>query len=165
MTPLTEAEIRASFVNCTKGEAKRLAVPRDLADRRWAELDFFGWRDPGAPERAYLVAERGQGPFGVALRLPTGRAAGTRKVMCSVCLTTHPGDGVRLMTARRARRGSDGDSVGLHMCSDLGCPLYVRGVLRPAPGGRLAETLPLQEQLDRMTGRLGAFLDRVTADR
>ncbi len=46
MKPLTEQEIRAAFVNCTKGEAKRLSVPRDLADRPWDDLDYLGWRDP-----------------------------------------------------------------------------------------------------------------------
>ncbi|MFF2198578.1 FBP domain-containing protein, partial [Streptomyces sp. NPDC058157] len=46
MKPLTEQEIRAAFVNCTKGEAKRLTVPHDLADRPWEHLDYLGWRDP-----------------------------------------------------------------------------------------------------------------------
>ncbi|MEV0476177.1 FBP domain-containing protein, partial [Streptomyces prunicolor] len=52
MRPLTEREIRAAFVNCTKGEAKRLSIPRDLAERPWDDLDFLGWRDPQAPGRA-----------------------------------------------------------------------------------------------------------------
>jgi hypothetical protein len=38
--PLTEPEIRAAFVNCTEGEAKRLNVPRDLAEQPWDDLDF-----------------------------------------------------------------------------------------------------------------------------
>ncbi|WP_342782051.1 FBP domain-containing protein [Trebonia kvetii] len=44
-------------MNCTKGEAKRLNVPRDLAELPWEDLDFLGWRDQQSPERAYLVAE------------------------------------------------------------------------------------------------------------
>ncbi|NED82069.1 FBP domain-containing protein, partial [Streptomyces sp. SID11233] len=28
MKPLTDPEIRAAFVNCSKGEAKRLHIPR-----------------------------------------------------------------------------------------------------------------------------------------
>jgi len=44
--PLTEQEIRAAFVNCSKGEAKRLHVPRDLAAQPWDDLDFLGWRFP-----------------------------------------------------------------------------------------------------------------------
>jgi hypothetical protein len=34
MRPLTQQEIRTAFANCTMGEAKRLSVPRDLAERR-----------------------------------------------------------------------------------------------------------------------------------
>lgn len=41
-----------------QGEAKRLATPRDLDLRPWDDLDFLGWRDPGAPDRSYLVTER-----------------------------------------------------------------------------------------------------------
>jgi hypothetical protein len=67
--PLTEREIRAAFVNCSKGEAKRLNVPRDLATRPWDDLDFLGWRDPQAPERAYLVAQAG-GPGSDQIALP-----------------------------------------------------------------------------------------------
>ena len=64
MRPLTEQDIRSSFVNCSKGEAKRLAIPRDLTERPWDDLDFLGWRDPGAPDRSYLVTERPAGPSG-----------------------------------------------------------------------------------------------------
>lgn len=70
MEPLSEKEIRAAFVNCTKGEAKRLSVPRDLADRPWDDLDYLGWRDPQAPDRAYLVAELDGRPRALALRSP-----------------------------------------------------------------------------------------------
>ncbi|GDY71934.1 hypothetical protein SAV31267_014190 [Streptomyces avermitilis] len=49
MRALTEQDIRDSFVNCSKGEAKRLAIPRDLDERPWDDLDFLGWRDPGRP--------------------------------------------------------------------------------------------------------------------
>src|SRR3954449_13261623 len=72
MQALTERDIRASFVNCTKGEASRLPVPRDLATRPWDDLDFLGWPDPVSPQRAYLVAASGDGLVGVALRLGAG---------------------------------------------------------------------------------------------
>ena len=54
MRPLTEQDIRNSFVNCSKGEAKRMFVPHDLGERPWDDLDFLGWRDPGAPDRSCL---------------------------------------------------------------------------------------------------------------
>jgi treble-clef zinc-finger protein len=163
MRPVTEPEIRASFVNCTKGEAKRLAVPRDLAGSLWADLDFLGWRDPAAPDRAYLVAEAGtDGLVGVALRRATPKP-GARRGMCALCLTVHTGDGVALMTARKAGKdGQQGNSVGSYMCADLACSLYLRGRKDPGPGGRLNESLELADQIDRTAANLAGFLFRVT---
>jgi len=163
MRPLSEREIRASFVNCTKGETKRLALPRELADRPWEDLDFLGWRDPAAPARAYLVAESGGGLVGVALRRAASYAGQPRRSMCSLCLTTHTGDGVALMSARRAgRNGQQGNSVGAYMCTDLACSLYLRGKKETGPGGRLHESLTLEEQVGRTMANLTGFLDKVT---
>jgi hypothetical protein len=160
--PLTEQSIRASFVNCTKGEVKRLDMPSDLAARPWGDLDFLGWRDPAAPQRAYLVAEVGGRLVGVALRLAAPGAGQARRSMCSLCLTTHTGGGVSLMTARKAgRSGQQGNSVGVYICADLACSLYLRGKKRAGPGGRLPESLTLQEQIDRTTSHVAGFLDRV----
>ncbi|MFF9178363.1 FBP domain-containing protein [Streptomyces sp. NPDC014793] len=162
MRALSEQDIRASFVNCSKGEAKRLAVPRDLGERPWDDLDFLGWRDPGAPDRSYLVAEREDGLVGVALRYPAARRGLLHRSLCSVCLTTHPGGGVSLMTARKAGpAGREGNSVGVYMCTDLACSLYVRGKKVPESGGRFEESLTLEEQIARATGNLYAFLDRI----
>ncbi len=159
MVPLTEPAIRGSFVNCSKGEAQRLGVPRDLADRPWTDLDFFGWRDLSGAERAYLVAQSDQGLVGVMLRVarPTGYG---RRSMCSVCLTTHTGDGVALMTARKAGpTGRQGNSVGVYLCSDLACSLYLRG--RKQAGPRMHESLTLDEKIERTTASLAAFLRNV----
>ncbi|MGW5373288.1 FBP domain-containing protein [Streptomyces sp. NPDC004009] len=164
MRPLTEQDIRSSFINCSKGEAKRLAVPRDLGERPWDDVDFLGWRDPGAPDRSYLVAEREEGPVGVALRFPASRRGFLHRSLCSVCLTTHPGGGVSLMTARKAGpAGREGNSVGVYMCTDLACSLYVRGKKAPQSGGRFEESLSLEEQIARTTGNLNAFLDKIRA--
>ncbi|WP_026359914.1 FBP domain-containing protein [Amycolatopsis nigrescens] len=162
MRRVTERDIRASFVNCTKGEAKRLAVPKDLAARPWEDLDFLGWRDPGAPQRAYLVTESGDGFVGVALRLAAPYAGRARRSMCSLCLTTHPGGGVSLMTARKAGRdGQQGNSVGAYICTDLACSLYLRGKKKTGPGERLHESLTPAEQVERTTANLAGFLDKV----
>jgi len=160
MRPLTERAIRASFVNCSKGAAKRLAVPTDLADRPWPDLDFFGWRDPAARGRAYLVAESGDDLVGMTLRVatPTGVA---RKNLCTLCLTTHTGDDIALMTARKSGKdGQQGNSVGAYLCADLACSLYLRG--KKAGGKRIEESLTLDEQIDRTLGNLAAFLRKVT---
>ncbi|MEV7212311.1 FBP domain-containing protein [Kitasatospora cineracea] len=164
MRALTESEIRASFVNCSKGEAKRLPVPRGLAELRWPDLDFLGWRDLGAPDRAYLVAVLDDRPVGITLRSPNVKRSLTRTNVCSVCITAHAGSGVSLLTAPRAgAAGRDGNSVGTYLCADLACSLYVRGLRRTATTSRPDESLPLDEQIARTTANLTAFLRQVLA--
>jgi hypothetical protein len=164
MKPLTEQDLRASFVTCSKGEAKRLAVPRDLAERPWEHLDFLGWRDPGAPDRSYLVTERDGSTVGIAMRYPASQRGFLHRSMCSLCLTTHPGGGVSLMTARKAgTAGREGNSVGVYMCTDLACSLYVRGRKVPESGLRIEESLTVEQQIARMTGNLSAFVDKLYA--
>ncbi|MDP9843995.1 hypothetical protein J2853_003206 [Streptosporangium lutulentum] len=161
---MSEQEIRTSFVNCSRGEAKRLALPRDLAEQPWDDLDFLGWCDPGAPDRGYVVTERGGEVVGVALRVVTQQRGRLHRGMCSLCLTTHPGNGVSLMTARRAgQAGRDNNSVGVYMCTDLACSLYVRGKKIPDLGGRLEESLTVEQQIDRTVDKLSAFLDKILA--
>lgn len=162
MTPLTEQEIRTAFANCSKGEAKRLSVPHDLADRPWADLDFFGWRDPGAPERAYLVAVLDARPTALTLRC-SAATGGMRRSMCSMCLTNHTGGGVCLMVAPRAgKAGQQGNTIGTYMCSDLACSLYVRGKKHAGAGARLNESLALEEKIERTVANVVAFIAKVT---
>ncbi|MET9695640.1 FBP domain-containing protein [Streptomyces sp. NPDC006529] len=164
MKALTEKDIRGSFVNCSKGEAARIPLPRDLAARPWEDLDFLGWRDLSAPDRSYLVTGGTDGgrPVGVTLRFATVKRGALHRSMCGLCLTLHPGGGVSLMTARkRGKDGREGNSLGLYMCTDLACSLYVRGKKLPEAGGRFEETLTVEEQIERMTGNLTGFLDRL----
>lgn len=143
MKPLTEQEIRAAFVNCTKGEAKRLTVPRDLAEQCWDDLDGS--------------------PVGVQLRSSGVGSWQLRRSMCSVCVTTHTG-GVSLMVAPRSgKAGQQGNSVGVYMCSDLACSLYVRGKKDAGIGARLHESLTLEEKVQRTVANLAAFIAKVTA--
>ncbi|WP_405922888.1 FBP domain-containing protein [Streptomyces sp. NBC_00035] len=164
MKSLTEQDIRNSFINCSKGEAKRLPTPRDLAERPWGDLDFLGWRDPGAPDRSYLVTERAGDVVGVTLRFPSSRRGFLHRSMCSLCLTTHPGNGVSLMTARKTgAAGREGNSVGIYMCADLACSLYVRGKKSLESGSRFEESLTVEQQIARTVGNLSAFLEKLRA--
>ncbi|GLW75476.1 hypothetical protein Kpho02_77730 [Kitasatospora phosalacinea] len=165
MKALTEPVIRASFVNCTKGEASRLTLPRDLSELPWEDLDFLGWRDPGAPQRSYIVAEHGGELVGVALRLAQRTGPAGHGSMCSICLTTHLASGVSLMTARKARRGGGDEeyaSAGEYFCSDLACSRYVRGMKRAAASGiRMKESLTTEEKVARVQANLSTFLSKV----
>jgi hypothetical protein len=162
--PLTEQQIRASFVNCSKGEAGRIKMP-DLAAVPWPDLDFLGWTDPGAPQRALIVLP---GPTGVVLRRPDSRRTSmTRSSMCRVCHTGHTADGVTLFVAPLAgAAGRQGNTVGEYICTDLACSLYLRG--KRQPRGRLVrqeETLTLDERVDRAMTTLNGFVKRVTSGR
>ncbi|MBF6335884.1 FBP domain-containing protein [Nocardia abscessus] len=162
MEPVTERDIRSSFVNCSKGDAKRLPVPRDLAERPWADLDFLGWSDPSLPGRGYLIVPREDRLVGVALRYPTGGTG--RAQMCTICLTTHTGGGVSLMTAHKAgESGRRGNSVGTYMCTDLACSLYARNKKRPALGSRYREDLTPEEKIERVRENMTTFLAKLYA--
>lgn len=159
--PLTETEIRAAFVNCSKGEAKRLSVPHDLREQPWDDLDYLGWRDPQSPVRAYLVAELDGRTQAVALRCPSSTGQ-TRRTMCSMCLTS-PVSGVSLMVAPKAgAAGKQGNSVGTYVCSDLACSLYLRGLKDAGPGARLNESIAVEAKVERTVANLAAFLAKVT---
>ncbi|MEU6389533.1 FBP domain-containing protein [Streptomyces sp. NPDC046939] len=166
MEPLDEKQIRSSFVNCTKGEASRLRLPLDFADLPWPDLDFLGWVDPGAPLRAHLVRPGADGPLGITLRVPaTGRTSAAKTSLCQICLTGHASMGVSLLAAPLAGpRGRDGNTVGLYVCADLACSLYLRGKRRPRlRSGRYQESLPLEERIERALGNLDAFIAKVLA--
>jgi len=159
--PLTEKQVRASFVNASKGEVQRINLP-DLAVLDWDRLDLLGWVDPKAPLAAHLVVETDDGPVGVLLRRNPSGAGPRRARMCSLCTTTHAGQGVALMVARRAgKAGRDGNTVGLDICASLECSSYARGLL-PAPAMTTAhETLSVEERVARLRRNALAFVERV----
>lgn len=160
MRPVAESDLRSSFVNCSKGDAKRMFVPRDLAQRPWDDLDFLGWADSALPGRCYLAVPGEQQLIGVALRYETAVTGKTQ--MCTICMTTHTGGGVSLMTAHKAgESGRRGNSIGTYMCTDLACSLYARNKKRPALGSRYREDLSLDEKVGRVRGNMNAFVARL----
>jgi hypothetical protein len=129
---MTEQQIRRSFVNCSRGEAQGLTLPKGFADLEWASLDLLGWRDPRAPLRGYLVLDLVDGPVGIALRAAESRMSSGTTVMCLLCQTEQPGDAVSLFTARRTgEAGRNGNTVGTYICADLRCSDHVRTEIPP----------------------------------
>ena len=163
--PLSDKQIRSSFVNCTKGEEKRLRVPTDLDEQRWDALDFLGWVAPRAPMQSYLVAPRGgtgEELVGIQLRRNVGGTGPKRARLCSICLTHHSGPGVSLMVAPRAgSSGREGNSVGVDICADLRCSLYVRGLIPAPTSAQTRETLSVEDKVARLQVNLDTFLTRV----
>jgi hypothetical protein len=161
MRELAEAEIRGSFVNCSKGEARRLNLPANLPGVPWADLDFLGWRDPKAPERGYLVIELDRSLVGLALR-QTPTAAGLRAGLCAICVTQQAGSGLALLAAPRpGAAGRQGNTAGTYMCADLACSLYVRGKKAPTTERRMAETIGVPERVERARRNAERFVAKV----
>ena len=124
---LTEQQVRRSFVNCSQGEAKGLALPKEFGALDWAELDLLGWRDPKAPLRGYLVLEVEGAPVGIALRAAETRMSSRTAAMCLLCQAAQRGDAVSLFTAKRiGEAGRNGNTVGTYVCADLACSARAR---------------------------------------
>lgn len=158
--PISERAIRASFVNCSKGAAKRLRTPVDLASQPWEDLDFLGWADPVSADQSYLVVPREDELVGLVLR--RGRGGSRRAQTCSACLTTHVDGGVSLMGAARAgESGRRGSSVGTYLCSDLDCSLYARRRKTPRLGGNHRDDFDPDERVEHLRGAILAFVARV----
>lgn len=166
---LTADEIRASFVNCSKGVAQRLSLP-DLDAQPWDDLDLLGWVDPSGSGTSYLVTERpvhgsedDSEPIGFVLRASKGSGV-KRQSMCSLCLTVHSSSDVALMTAARpGAAGRAGNSRGNYLCADLGCSLYVRGLRQPARV-QPHETITREVKVMRLRSNLTEFVERLAQE-
>jgi hypothetical protein len=159
--PLTEPQVRRSFVNCSRGEARGLTLPRGFADLEWSGLDVRGWRDPKAPLRGYLVLDVADGPVGIAVRAADSRMSSGTAVMCLLCQTGQAGDAVSLFTARRTgEAGRNGNTVGTYICADLGCSDRVRTEIPPWLQLRDPAEV-VAERAAELRGRAEGFLDAV----
>jgi len=151
--PLTESEIRGAFVNATKGEVERMPLP-GLHEVIWDSREYLGWRDPGSPQRGYLVHWVDDRPVGVVLRASEVGLSHGIQAMCSLCRTPQPSDQVTLFSAPRAgQAGRDGNTVGTYICNDLACSHIIR-ILPPKQ--------PMQpEPADIVAARAVGLLERV----
>ncbi|MDT9595255.1 FBP domain-containing protein [Nocardioides zeae] len=160
MEPVTEPQVRASFINCSKGEAARIRVPRDLGTQPWDDLDLLGWRDPQSPGRAYLVAHHEGRLRGIVLRAPASTVGQAQRSMCSLCVTVRSGNVALQVAPRAGKAGKAGHTVGTYVCTDLSCSLQVRGKTA-SDGPRMHETLTVEQKVERLRGNLADFLRRV----
>lgn len=124
MDPLTEAQIRACFVNATKGDAQRAALP-DLDAVPWEDIDLLGWQDARKPQLHYVVLPVDGEAVGLLLR-GTGRPP-ERKNLCAWCEDVV--DGVRaasFVAPLAGPSGRRGNTKGTAVCADFRCSRNVR---------------------------------------
>lgn len=161
MTPMTEAEVRRSFVNCSRSEAAGLTLPKGFDALDWDELELLGWRDAKAPLRGYLVLEREGRPVGIAVRAADSRMSSRTAAMCLLCQTAQTGDAVSLFTARRTgAAGRNGDTVGTYICADLACAHRARTEIPPWLQDRDPAEVGTERVAD-LRDRVHGFLDAV----
>ncbi len=158
MRPMTEQDVRESFVNATADELRIVAMAHDFVLTDWDHLDFLAWRDPNTRGRGYFVVEVDGGPVGIVLRAAetTPRA---RSGLCNLCHTMQPADQVSLFTARKAGdAGRDGDTVGTYICADLSCHENVRLAAPLAPSEIRTS---VDRRIDGTRRRTETFVQRV----
>lgn len=156
MRELTSAEIRASFVNASQGEAERLPLP-GLHEVMWKDREYLGWRDLQAHQRGYLVFWKGDVAVGIVLRAADSALRSGIAAMCSLCHITQPGDQVTLFSAPRAgQAGRDGNTVGTYICADLACSHLIR-ILPPASDMQPSPADVLASRVEGLLTRVDAF--------
>lgn len=68
-----------------------------------------------------------------------------------------------MVAPKAGKAGQQGNSVGVYLCSDLSCSLYVRGKKDTGIGARIHEAITLEEKIQRTVRNLAAFVTNVTA--
>lgn len=125
MLPLSETDIRNSFVNASRKEISDLALPLDFDSIDWNRLDYFGWRDRKAPRRAYVLVRLDDVPVGVMLR--QAETVPRYRAQCSWCQDVNLSNEVVFYGAKRAgASGRKGDTVGTLICANFGCSVNAR---------------------------------------
>ena len=155
MKPLSESEIRSSFVNASRGEIERIPLP-GLHEVIWEEREYLGWRDQQSPQRGYLVHWVGDEPLGLVLRASEFSLRPGIAAMCSWCRITRRSDEISMFSAPRAgQSGRDGNTIGTYACDDLACSHMIR-ILPPPHDLQDTEHL-LATRIDGLVSRLQAF--------
>ncbi|MEV8215421.1 FBP domain-containing protein [Leifsonia sp. NPDC077715] len=158
MIPLTENQIRSSFVNASQRERKEATLP-DLAQLRFDDLDYLGWRDRKQPALGYVVAVVDGEPVGVLLRLADGRVRS--RPQCSWCEDVHlPNDVVFFIAKRAGKAGRNGNTLGTLVCADFQCSANVRKRPPTAYVGFDVEAAR-QQRIDALREHVDAFVRRV----
>ncbi|PFG29611.1 FBP domain-containing protein [Paramicrobacterium agarici] len=155
MIPLTENQIRSSFVNATKRERTQLTLP-DLDALDWDARDFLGWRDAKFPKLGYVVIVIDDEPVGVLLKLAEGRTL--TRPQCSWCEDVHlPNDVVFFVAKRAGDAGRKGDTVGTLACAEFQCNVNARKRPRTAYVGFDVEAAK-QQRIDAMRNNVTRFV-------
>ncbi|GAA5036209.1 FBP domain-containing protein [Microbacterium fluvii] len=156
MRPLSESEIRTSFINASKSEQKSVALPADLGELDWEKRDFLGWRDAKLPLVGYVVVEIDGVPTGVILRQTEARPTG--RTQCVWCADVELPNAVVMFSAKRAgAAGRRGDVVGTLVCERFECNVNARRTPKTAYLGFDVDAAR-QRRIDMLRENVEAFV-------
>lgn len=131
MLPLTENDVRESFINASRRERTAAALPENFGNLDWDALDFLGWRDPKLPAVGYVVGPAGGSILGIMLREVDGKTRS--RPQCSWCEDVLlPNDVVYFNAKRAGKAGRNGNTVGTLACANFECSANARR-LPPLP--------------------------------
>lgn len=152
MKALNSEEILSSF---SAKERKLVKLP-NLIQVEWNDLDFFGWIHPSG-HLGYIVYELDHEMRGMVLEKTN--TSSHKPKMCSICLTVHSGSHVNLFSAKSAKNKNR--SLGLYMCHDLKCSLYVRCKKVPTNRNQMMETITRDKKIERLINGLERFMRKI----
>jgi len=154
MRPLTEAQIRACFINVSKRERATMAMPGDLAEIDWDTRDYLGWRDVKLANTGYVVAWIDDEPVGLLMQKTDAKPRA--RAQCSWCSDIElPNDVLFFATKRAGAAGRRGDTIGTLVCEGFQCSRNVRKLPPSAYLGfdreaaRQSRIAALRENVDR----------------
>lgn len=159
MLPVTERDIRASFINASRKEVSSLSLPPALDEIDFSRLDYLGWSDAKFPRRAYVVAEVDDRLAGVLLQRAEQRVLA--KAQCTWCEDVMLRSDVQFFAARKAGpAGRNGDTIGTLACSDFACSATVR-LLPPLAYEGFDREAARDARVEKLRTRVRAFLGEV----
>ncbi|MGL3807513.1 FBP domain-containing protein [Paeniglutamicibacter sp. R2-26] len=125
MLPITEQQIRNSFINASLRERKSLTLPENFDELDWANMDFLGWRDEKLPLVGYVVTFLADEPVGIMFRKAEGK--NRNRPQCSWCEDVNLPNDVTFFNAKQAGpAGRNGDTISTLVCEKFECSANVR---------------------------------------
>jgi hypothetical protein len=123
-------ELKLALGNVDGATRKAVHAPKVLSRVDWNDLDYLGWRDPGAQQRGYLFIEREETLHGVMVLNTKTQTAAARAVMCAFCKMPRRFGQVVLFSSPTLTNTKGTSTKGTYICADLDCNARVNG-LRP----------------------------------
>lgn len=126
MLPISEAQLRTSFINASRRELAELNLSADFETIDWDRLDYLGWRDPQIGRRAYAVVPSLDGEL-IGILFRQAEASPRSRAQCSWCQDVKLPNEVVLYSAKRSGpAGRNGNTIGTLVCQDFQCSQNVR---------------------------------------